>query len=267
MIGKIIKYILVYMLLLLGPVVVVVLAIVLNDHLAGGTMNSDDLWNMPYLIPAVVLGAVLIIIVFLWRRWAVLGLGHIRRNEVVKVVFLAVLVFISWFFIEYFLQGLIEVPDNMTDKEFELLTEGVAGFVYTAILAPIAEELLCRGAILGVMLKMMPRRPWIGIVVSAFIFGLLHMNPVQTVYGFFYGLLLGWLAWITGSLLPCIIIHLANNSFAMLLPETVDKEIADMSLTTEVMFSVICLLILLVVLRWFHATYRKRCRDNYFSSI
>ena len=99
------------------------------------------------------------------------------------------------------------------------------------------------------------RRPWVGIIVSAIIFGLVHMNPVQMVFGFLYGLPLGWLAWRTGSLLPSIVVHVANNASVMLMPAAVDKAIGGMSLTTEGILVAVSLIVLFLGLRWFAQRY------------
>lgn len=136
------------------------------------------------------------------------------------------------------------------------MTGGLAGLIDTGFMTPVAEELLCRGAILGTLLQMMPRRPWVCIVVSALIFGVIHLNPVQMVFGFLYGLLLGWLAWRTGSLLPSIVVHVANNATAMIMPESVDDAIENMSLTTETLLSAVSLIVLFIVLRWFARRYK-----------
>ena len=259
---KIIKYILVYGLLLVGPLALMAILQGVIEKQDGRAVSSDDFMDSPYFMPAVALGTLLNIIVFLWRRWAVLDLGRIRRADLWMVVVMALGVFLGWFLPEIFLQGLVEVPDNLTDKEFEQLTGGVLGFIDTAILAPVAEELLCRGAILGVLLKAMPRRPWVGIVVSAIIFGLYHMNPVQTVFGFLYGLPLGWLAWRTGSLLPGIVVHVANNTTAILMPAEVDKAIGGMSLATESLLVLVSLVVLIVALRWFAQRYETNMSDS-----
>ena len=203
------------------------------------------------MVPAIAVGTLLNIIVFLWRRWAVFELGRISRSDVGMVIVMAIVVFIGWFFPEDLLQRLIEVPSNLSEKDFDQMTGGVVGFIDTAFLTPVAEELLCRGAILGTLLLMTPRRPWVCIVVSAIIFGLIHLNPVQMVFGSLYGLLLGWLFWRTGSLLPGIVVHVANNATVMLLPESADNAIANMSLTTEALLSVVSLVVLFVALRWF----------------
>lgn len=250
-IWKTLKYLVVYGLLLVAPAVVVAIVLIVIDKLNGGTMNSDTVWESPCMVPAIAVGTLLNIIVFLWRRWAVFELGRISRSDVGMVIVMAIVVFIGWFFPEDLLQRLIEVPSNLSEKDFDQMTGGVVGFIDTAFLTPVAEELLCRGAILGTLLLMTPRRPWVCIVVSAIIFGLIHLNPVQMVFGSLYGLLLGWLFWRTGSLLPGIVVHVANNATVMLLPESADNAIANMSLTTEALLSVVSLVVLFVALRWF----------------
>ena len=79
-----------------------------------------------------------------------------------------------------------------------------------------------------------------------------HIHKIMK-YLFVYGLLLGWLFWCMGSLLPSIFVHVANNSTAMLMPKSVDDAIMNMSLTTEALLSVVSLIVLFVALRWFFA--------------
>ena len=172
-IWKTLKYLVVYGLLLVAPAVVVAIVLIVIDKLNGGTMNSDTVWESPCMVPAIAVGTLLNIIVFLWRRWAVFELGRISRSDVGMVIVMAIVVFIGWFFPEDLLQRLIEVPSNLSEKDFDQMTGGVVGFIDTAFLTPVAEELLCRGAILGTLLLMTPRRPWVCIVVSAIIFGLM----------------------------------------------------------------------------------------------
>lgn len=254
--SDIIKYLIFYGMLLVLPPAIVAICIVVVDRLHGGTMDSDSVWQTPFMTASMLLGTVLAIVVFLWRRWAVLGLGRIRRADVLKVCLMAIVLFIGWFLPEELLQRLVEVPDNLSDKEFEQLTSGLAGLIDTAVVAPISEELLCRGAIFGTLLKMMPRRPWVAIVISALIFGVIHLNPVQMVFGALYGLLLGWLAWRTGSLLPSIVVHVANNTTVMLMPASAEKVIVNMSLTTEVLLAGVSLIVLFAALRWFNLRYK-----------
>ena len=43
------------------------------------------------------------------------------------------------------------------------------------------------------------------------------MNPAQMPHAFVIGLLLGWMYWRTGSILPGVAYHWANNSMAYIL--------------------------------------------------
>ena len=78
------------------------------------------------------------------------------------------------------------------------------------ILAPIGEELLCRGVIQHYALKI-SRHFWVANVIQALMFGLMHMNWVQGIYAFFIGLALGWLRHRYRTLWVPIIIHFVIN--------------------------------------------------------
>ncbi len=80
----------VYGVLLVSPPAIVAICEVVADRLHGGTMDSDSVWQTPFMTASMLLGTVLAIVVFLWRRWAVLGLGRIRRADVLKVFLMAI---------------------------------------------------------------------------------------------------------------------------------------------------------------------------------
>ena len=75
--------------------------------------------------------------------------------------------------------------------------------------APLTEEPIFRGLILGgFALRYGARR---GILYSALLFGLIHLNPWQLPTGILMGLFLGWLTLHTGSLWPAVVSHFLNN--------------------------------------------------------
>ena len=252
---NIIKYIAVYFVLLVTPVALVAVCEVANNHLHGGTMTSDEVWQTPYMTLGMLVCSLLIIAVFLWKRWAKLGLGRIERDDLWPVFLVSVSIFIGWYFPEAFLVDLIEVPSNLSSEEFDQMTEGVAGLINTGLITPIAEELLCRGAILTALLAIMPRKPWIAIIVQALVFGALHMNPSQTVYGTIYGLALGWLCWRSASLLPGIMVHVANNSAVMLMPDHVDESFYALAPGLKITIIVLSIIILVCSIAWFNKKY------------
>lgn len=91
-----------------------------------------------------------------------------------------------------------------TDNIFE----SVLWLIAMAVLPPILEEAVFRGAILGTMKQYMGRG---AIFFSAALFALMHANFNQIPVAFCMGLILGWFAYSTGSIVVPIILHACNN--------------------------------------------------------
>lgn len=100
-----------------------------------------------------------------------------------------------------------------------------AALVEVAVIAPIAEESLCRGVTLEFSLRALcPGRPpasraevpaarfWAANVIQALVFGVMHLNVVQGAYAFALGLLLGWVFRRTGRLRAAVLLHMAVNA-------------------------------------------------------
>ena len=154
----------------------------------------------------------------LMMSWHLIHFDYVRlandRYKEVKLPVLAVaIVFI--FAAMYVLNLFIEqagIP-NTLEETFIAMSRNPFGVLSIALLAPILEELLFRGAIQGVLLRAQDK-PWIAILISSLIFGVVHMNPAQIPFAFLLGMMFGWLYYRTGSLLPGIIGHVLNNSVA-----------------------------------------------------
>jgi len=84
-----------------------------------------------------------------------------------------------------------------------------------ALVPALCEELAFRGFILSGFRKF--RSPWRAIVLSAVFFGLSHGFLQQSLIACVLGLLIGWLAVRTGSLLPGMLFHLTHNAAAVLI--------------------------------------------------
>ena len=115
----------------------------------------------------------------------------------------------------YVLNLLIEqagIPNTMEDTFIDM-SRNPFGILSIALLAPILEELLFRGAIQGYLQSVL-KHPWVAILIASSIFGVVHMNPAQIPFAFLLGAMFGWLYYRTGSLLPGIIGHVLNNSIA-----------------------------------------------------
>ncbi len=77
-----------------------------------------------------------------------------------------------------------------------------------AVLPAIGEELVCRGLLLG---GLNTRDITFGIFISALLFSLMHANPLQTVHQFGLGVVLAIVFILSGSIIPCMIVHFLNN--------------------------------------------------------
>ena len=144
------------------------------------------------------------------------------------------------------------LPDLTADM-FIQMKDHVLGVVSIALIAPIVEEMLFRGAIEGHLLRVW-KNPSAAIFASALIFGIIHLNPAQIPYAFVLGLLLGWLYWRTRSLLPCILLHLINNGLSVILmiaaPESASSMNALFGKTTALALSVAGLLLTVITI-WY----------------
>lgn len=86
-------------------------------------------------------------------------------------------------------------------------SDNLSMFLYMCVLAPVTEELLCRGLIQRML---MPYGKRLAILGSAFIFGLFHGNILQAPYAFAVGLVLGYVA-AEYSIAWAMVLHMINN--------------------------------------------------------
>lgn len=111
------------------------------------------------------------------------------------------------------LGALLTLP-NWLEADFDALSHHALGIAGMALMAPWVEELLFRDAIMH-RLHSQGLSPWRSIVVSALVFGLIHVNPAQVFFAFLIGLPLGWVTVCTRSLWPAITAHALNNSLSV----------------------------------------------------
>lgn len=96
--------------------------------------------------------------------------------------------------------------------------EIVFEFLGSCLLIPIAEELLYRGVVYKRLQVMVGVGP--AILLSALLFGIMHVNPVQFLYAGILGILLAFLLEKSGFLYVPILGHIAANVAAVVRQET-----------------------------------------------
>ena len=200
------------------------LLIFIGFQLLGGAVVRV-LWNLlsgntdmttPELITSTVVCSVLTIAVFLLARWSEVSPRWLRTRQW-SVLTWSVVASLGVLIPSMWLQEMMPELPNWAEDEFDMLLTNRWGYFTIGLLAPLSEEIVFRGAILRSMLRSPQLTPWVAISISAVFFALIHMNPAQMPHAFLIGLLLGWMYWRTGSILPGVAYHWANNSVAYIL--------------------------------------------------
>lgn len=90
------------------------------------------------------------------------------------------------------------------------------------LIAPIIEELFFRGLIFSLMSKLLPFI--LANIVQAIVFGIYHGNVVQVVYAFILGMFIGYILFITGSIVYTIVLHMSINLTGMFIDRIVPMD-------------------------------------------
>ena len=156
--------------------------------------------------------SVVTVVVFLWAKWSEVSRHWIRKRPWVTLIWCVVAALGAIIPSVWLQEHMPELP-NLAEDAFDMIMKDRWGYVAVGLLAPLAEELVFRGAILRALLQWCSK-PWVGIALSALFFAVAHMNPAQFPHAFLIGLLLGWMYYRTDSIIPGIVYHWINNSVA-----------------------------------------------------
>ena len=118
--------------------------------------------------------------------------------------------------------GLTELVSSY-DNIIDAVTGGSLPLQIIAVglVAPVAEELCFRGITLS---RMSGTKLWIALAVQAVLFGILHMNILQSSYAMLLGVFLGFLTIRYRNIIYAIIAHIAFNMFSVIMG-TVESEL------------------------------------------
>jgi len=115
---------------------------------------------------------------------------------------------------------IIPTPEYIIDLGQIMQPDSPLGYVFlflaVVIVAPIGEEIVFRG-----FLQKFLEDYWEDItravLVTSLFFAMIHFNPFWTIQIYLLGVVLGFLAWKTKSVVPSIILHSINNGAAYIL--------------------------------------------------
>ncbi|MCR4768457.1 MAG: CPBP family intramembrane metalloprotease [Saccharofermentans sp.] len=85
-------------------------------------------------------------------------------------------------------------------------------YVFTlCFIVPVAEELVFRGIVFGQLRKGFG--PWVSVLISAVVFGLMHGSDIHIGYALVCGLIIAACYYLSDSLIASIILHMIFNIF------------------------------------------------------
>ena len=198
------------------------------------------------------LGYLLISIVYFGKHCVDLSFGRIERRMVWPAVGMSVLVAVAYLFVSFFVISMLDIylfmeESESLNKSDPNLFSGIVGILHSCIIVPIVEEIGFRGIFLAGLLKSRCR-PWLAILITAIVFALFHMSLVKIISTFGFGIIIGWLYWRTGSIIPGIVIHIVNNSLCIVFA-FIDLSIESLAIWWVIL--VVCLSSLAYGFWWF----------------
>ena len=209
------------------------LAMLVNHETFKDVMHHLDVYAS-YLVWATVICDLVVIAVFMKLKWAVFACDYFYPKKNWGTILWLALFALTIMLPELHVQDLLDLDGvgETTDKFLEGAMTDPVGVMSIGIIIPIVEEALFRGVILGTLLKLLGQKNhWWAILISAFLFGGFHGNMAQFVSAGWAGILYGWVAYRTKSLIPSIVLHAVGNSAACILalvtPDDMD-EISDL---------------------------------------
>lgn len=178
--------------------------------------NSQPLPNdATMLILASAVYSIALLGIFVWRKWSVVSPAYLRSRQWGVFLWTALAAAGTIIPSIWLQEQMPALPDTMKET-FTIIMSHDYGYFAVCIFAPVVEELVFRGAILRTLLGTFNRH-WYAIVLSALIFAVVHINIAQMPHAFIIGLLIGWMYYRTGSILPGTLFHWVNNTAAFVI--------------------------------------------------
>jgi uncharacterized protein len=192
--------------------------------------NAAAAVQNPIVILWGLVSAALVQLLLMWfylrkdGRVGKLGLDHfghisLGRATSLAVVLVAAAMIFNYIYATYIIPG-VGMQEEMAKMLASIPRTPVnitAGFFAIAVAAPLVEELLFRGLLQNALGKYLPI--WGAIILSSFLFSLVHLQPYAIPGLMSLGIAFGYLYHRTGSLRTNIMLHMANNAFALILTQ------------------------------------------------
>lgn len=219
-------------------IILVHLAVVVFLLLEGSRISFGILTNL-IVSEGIIMAPALLFLAFAGKgRGGILGFGKIKLSTFFMIVLFTFLIMplvtvlnaVSMFFTE---NAVASMEQDITGAAFPMM------LFMIGIFGPFCEEFVFRGVLYSGYKQSGSRLG--AILLSALLFGLMHMNVNQAIYAFAIGILLALLVEATGSLWASMVCHMVFNSEQVclmylsgkILSALPGQEMAAAELTTE----------------------------------
>ena len=135
--------------------------------------------------------------------------SHISPNQYLRAIFTCFPVMYALAYLSNNLAARLSGGEAENPLVSVITSQNILAVIMIAFLAPIFEELIFRKFIID---RTRRYGELISILLSSFLFGMLHCNIYQIFYAFALGLILGYVYMRTGNIILTIIIHIILNS-------------------------------------------------------
>lgn len=191
-----------------------------------GAVSSDEMMQIVYgqvmdnLMTIQIAAQIAMLVVF--GLWYYFAYGRKKRPEtaekprgfhVALIVLLGLILQLGIGSVLYLIEIFAPKALEYYNELMELMGLGEMSLpvmIAVSIMAPLSEEVLCRGVILRLAEKVSPKF-WVANVIQALAFGILHANLVQGTYAFLLGLLLGYIYGKYRNIWLCMLLHASMN--------------------------------------------------------
>lgn len=194
------------------------------DRITQELMNGVGASTPLILLFAVIIALPSYYLIYRKRKQELMTFVSVRGIGFISIPVLILLGLSVNFIIEWLLSLASEI-DFLAPifERYEMLAQMITGggFVMSlltvGIIGPIFEEILFRGLIFGELRKITKVRT--ALFIQAVLFGVYHLNIIQSSYAFVIGILLGFVYYRSNSIVAPVLVHATINSSTVILSQ------------------------------------------------
>lgn len=208
------KYLLWYIGLVIAGMLLMALPVLIMFAVFDKLDLVDKTIIKDWQLAVITVGAQLLPLYVFWKKkWC--DFSWVKMPNLGKMLLWIFVAWLGYLFIDSFVVEVYTMIGIDVDAQTSISEEGAIplNLISCCILAPLCEEAFYRGTFERQLLKT-NWNPWYAIVISAFVFALMHFDLYVSTLTFGAGLLMGWIFYRTRNIWLTVFLHFVNNTFS-----------------------------------------------------